>query len=724
MAPKPDFSGYASKSGIKCSDGRTIMPGAFQHQAGKRVPLVWQHQHDGPQNVLGYAILEHRDDGVYTYGYFNDTQAGKDSKALVQHGDVEALSIYANQLVHSGDKNVNYGMIREVSLVMAGANPGASIDNINLVHGDSVTVLEEEAIIFGEETNQLKYDSESTVRHSDEDNEDEDEDDGKTIAEVFETFNDEQAEAVRHMLSEALGAGGDDTELSIADVFSTLNETQEAVVRHMLSEALGEDTDDDDSDDSDISHAEGTNMAEKTVEDVFNTFSEEQKTVVYFMINEAVNGGSLKQSDGSDALYHQEGSDMGRNVFDNSDQGGKGKGESLSHDQLKTILDDAKKPGSTLKESFLAHAQDYGIENIDILFPDAKALANSPEIIGRRTEWVADVLNGTKHSPFARIKSTAVDLTAEEARAKGYAKGTLKKDEIIKLLKRVTTPGTIYKKQKLDRDDIVDIVDLDVVAWLKAEMRVMLDEELARAVLIGDGRESDDEDKIDEDHIRPIAFDNDMYAHQVQIEGELSPKVIIEQVLRARTNYKGTGTPNFYTTDKVLTDLILLEDKMGRRLYETEAALASALRVGKIVTVEVMDDTPEILGIVVNLADYTLGADRGGAVSMFDDFDIDYNQQKYLIETRVSGALTKPKSAVVLRRSLGTVITPTTPTYNGQTHVLTIPAKDGVIYSIDGQDVAAGDRTIDEHTDVEARPARGYSFPANTARNFSYTYTA
>jgi len=733
MAPKPDFSGYASKNGIKCSDGRTIMSGAFQHQDKQRVPLVWQHQHNGPENVLGHAILEHREDGVYAYGFFNDTEKGRDSKQLVQHGDVEALSIYANQLVHSGvtGKDVTHGMIREVSLVLAGANPGATIDNVNMMHGDgTMTPIEEEAIIFNDDTHSITpgeevvEDEQASIAHTDGDEE-------KSIADVFATFTEEQSAVVRHMLTEALGHSDEegDDELSIADVLDTLDDTQAAVVRHMLSEALGDEDDDDDEDDdeedSDISHAEGTNMADKTAEDVFDSFTEEQKALVYFMIGEATNGTTLAQGDNnSDTLAHQEGTDMGRNIFDTAGNGGSTTAQhTLSHSEVSTIVKDGPKFG-LLSESVLAHAGEYGIDNIDVLFPDAQNLANSPEIIGRRTEWVKDVLGATRKAPFSRIKSTAVDITAEEARAKGYVKGTLKKDEVIKLLKRVTTAKTIYKKQKLDRDDILEITSLDIVAWLKAEMRVMLDEELARAILIGDGRDADDDDKIDEDHIRPIAYDNEMYAHQVNLTSELAPKEIITAVLRARTYYKGTGTPTFYTTDKTLTDLILLEDKMGRRLYETEAALASALRVAKIVTVEVMDDAPDILGIVVNLTDYTIGTDRGGDVTMFSDFDIDFNQEKYLIETRVSGALTKPKSAVVIKRSLGTVVTPPQPSYNSSTHVLTIPDVDGVIYSIDGVDVQDGNRTIAEDTTVEARAAKGYSFPANTVNNWDYIYTA
>jgi hypothetical protein len=459
--------------------------------------------------------------------------------------------------------------------------------------------------------------------------------------------------------------------------------------------------------------------------------SEKQKNVVYFMIGEALEGSEgsdeLKQSDTSEHIAHaiQEGfNNMSRNAFESNGSAATEERPTLTHSQLETIVADAQKLGS-FKESFLQHAGTYGIDDIDVLFPDAKSVRNTPDVIGRRQEWVSEVLEGAKHSPFARIKSTAVDLTADEARAKGYVKGNLKKDEIIKLLKRVTTPTTIYKKQKLDRDDIVDITDLDVVAWLKAEMRVMLDEELARAILIGDGREVDDEDKIDEEKIRPIARDVDMYAHAITVASELSADAIIESVLRTRTYYKGTGTPTFYTTDAILTDLILLKDKVGRRLYETEASLSAALRVSKIVTVEVMESAPEILGIVVNMADYTIGADKGGQISMFDDFDIDYNQQKYLIETRVSGALTKPKSAIVIKKTLGVVVSPQTPSFNGATNTITIPSVAGVVYyNAETAAQVSGAVIISETTEIEARPDTGYSFPHNTDADWTYVYSS
>ncbi|ASR80073.1 head maturation protease [Arthrobacter phage Correa] len=657
MGPKPDFSGWATRSDIVCSDGRTIKDNAFKHQDKIRVPLVWQHQHNTPENVLGHAILENRQGGVYCYGYFNATDAANHiSKSLV-NGDLDSLSIYANGLRQSSKKEVLHGNITEVSLVLKGANEGAKIENVYIKHSDDhYEPIEDEGIIY----------SMLPLEHSD-------------------TQGDEQMPDLEH---------AEDQKKTVKEVLDTLTEEQKEAVYYMVGEALDENAEDDE--DAEHGDKEGSSFSEEDLKEI------------------------IKHA------YTEGAEEMARNVFDQTKGNGPADETVLAHADALEIatksMSNLAKYG-TLQESVLAHAQEYGIENIEILFPDAKAISNSPEIIGRRTEWVAEVLTKTKHSPFSRIKSTAVDLTADEARARGYVKGNLKKEEIIKLLKRVTTPTTIYKKQKLDRDDIVDIVDFNVVVWLKAEMRLMLDEELARAVLIGDGRESDDEDKVDEDKIRPIAYDADMYAHQVVVASDLAPGEIVETVLRTRTYYKGTGTPTFFTTDAILTDLILEKDKVGRRLYETEQSLAAALRVDKIVTVEVMEDAPDIVGIIVNLADYTIGSDKGGEVNMFDDFDIDYNQQKYLIETRVSGALTKPKSAVVIKRTLGTVVSPVSPSYDGVTHTITIPSIAGVVYSIDGETVS-GDVVISETTDVEARPATGYSFPPNTGRDWTFVYTA
>lgn len=699
-----DFSGYATKAGLKCSDGRTIMPDAFAHQDKMKVPLVWQHGHNEPTNVLGYAILENRDAshpdgaGTYAYGFFNSTDAGTSAKALVQHGDITALSIYANKLVERA-KNVLHGAIREVSLVLSGANPGALIDNVAIAHSDGeVETLEDEAIIFTgltlEHAETPSTTSDKTPANPDE----------ETVQQVYDTLTDKQKEVVHYMIGAALedGVAHSDDNSDEAEVVAT-DDTAVATTEVTTDDSTVVTTTEDAVDDSDVvTTNEGDADTTGNADDADTT-----------------NEGDLNHKEGS--------TDMTHNVFEQN--GAKPDGPTLSHDQLQTIVTDAQKIGS-FKEALLQHAAEYGITDIDMLFPDAKNVTSQPDLIARRTEWVKQVIDGSKHSPFSRIKSLAADLTAEEARAKGYVKGNLKKDEIIKLLKRVTTPTTVYKKQKLDRDDIVDITDLDVVAWLKWEMRFMLEEELARAILIGDGREPDDLDKIDEDKLRPIAWDDVMYAHAVNVVANITPDGVIEAVLRARKFYKGTGTPSFFTTDDTLTDMILIKDTTGRRLYNTEAELAAAIRVDKIVVVEVMENAPDLLGIVVNMMDYTIGADKGGALSMFDDFDIDYNQYKYLMETRISGALTKPKSAVVIKKVSGTTVTPLAPTYTQATHTIAIPVVTGVSYFdqstyVAGVSVAlTGNVVITETTDVMAVPNATYTFPHNIDADWTFAYVA
>jgi hypothetical protein len=541
-----------------------------------------------------------------------------------------------------------------------------------------------------------------------------------TVKDVFDAFSPEEKEVVYFMIGDAVEqakagsvaqSGLDDTEVVDG------SDATDAVVH----------------------------SADSTVKDVFETLSEEQKNVVYYMIGAAIDASqSASHSSDDNAeegnttnegdLKHTEGTVDMTNVFE---QNGIAPQEraTLTHDQLKTIVDDAQKIGS-FKESFLAHAVEYGIENIDFLFPDARTLASSPEMITRRQEWVSVVLNGAKKSPFSRIKTISADLTLDEARAKGYVKAALKKEEWFGLQKRITTPTTIYKKQKLDRDDIVDITDLDVVAWLKAEMRIMLDEEIARAVLVGDGREIDDEDKVNETNIRPIAYEEDFYAHKTIIAANVTGDAIVEAILRARPNYRGTGSPTLFCTEGLLTDLLLVKDKLGRRLYTSLDELAVTLRVSKIVPVPVMESLTtvggEILAIVVNLTDYTMGADKGGSISMFDDFDIDYNQYKYLMETRMSGALTLFKSALIVLRAAGTQVEATVPTFVPATGVLTIPAVAGVVYStsIDGGPtnvVASGAQAAiaaGTSVDVSAAPAVGYYFPHNFDADWTFTRIA
>ena len=570
MENKFDFSGWATKANIKCADGRTIMPNAFEHNDGKTVPLVWNHQHDNPNEVLGHALLENRPEGVYAYCTFNDTESGQVAKQLVQHGDVDALSIYANQLKERMSC-VIHGNIREVSLVLAGANPGASIQNV-IKHGEE---FDDEAEIYTGESIELMHSDSGSSSSSEEDDKKKKED------------------------------------------------------------------------------SESNSDSEETVGDVFNTLNEKQKNVVLGLIGQALedNGSDKENEGGDDTMKH--------NVFDNEQIQTEGV---LSHDAMNTIITDAKRYGS-LKESFLAHAGDYGIDDIDWLFPDAKNLNTPPEFIKRDTGWVPKVMNSIKHSPFSRIKSMFADITEDEARAKGYIKGKLKKEEVFGLLKRTTTPTTIYKKQKLDRDDVIDITDFDVVSWLKAEMRTMLDEEIARAILVGDGRLASSDDKINEQNIRPIWKDDDLFTIKATVNvtststDEEKAKEFIRTVIKSRKNYKGSGEPTLYTTEDVLTDCLLIEDTNGRIIYDSVSKLATTLRVKEIVTVPVMEnlsrqngsaETLNLMGIIVNLSDYNVGADKGGAISMFEDFDIDYNQQKYLIETRCSGALIKPYSAIAL----------------------------------------------------------------------------
>ena len=570
-----DFSGWATRNDLKCSDGRIIRKDAFKSNDGQKVPLVWNHQHSDPNEVLGHAVLENRDEGVYAYCKFNDTESGRTAKLLVQHGDVNALSIYANQLKQQGP-NVMHGNIRELSLVLAGANPGAFIESI-IKHGEE---SDEEGIIYT----------------------------------------------------------GENIILSHSEPAEEPKKSEEEELKHA----------DDKKEDTKVAEEPKKNEGEETVADVFNTMNEKQKTVVYAMIGQALEDNN--NSEGGDE-------EMKHNVFDKDIENQE---NVLSHDAMETIIADGKRYGS-LKESFLAHAEEYGIKEIETLFPEAKSLNNPPEFIKREMGWVQKVMSGVHHTPFSRIKSSFADITEDDARAKGYIKGKLKKEEVFSLLKRTTTPTTIYKKQKLDRDDVIDITDFDVVAWLKSEMRMMLDEEIARAILVGDGRLASSDDKINESNIRPIWKDEDLYNIKATIEVDAAAtpdqkaKAAIRAIIKSRKNYKGSGNPALYTTEDFLTDCLLLEDMNGRVIYDTEEKLRTALRVSSIITVPVMEGLTrkddegndlDLLGIIVNLNDYNVGADKGGAINMFDDFDIDYNQQKYLIETRCSGALIKPFSAI------------------------------------------------------------------------------
>ena len=569
-----DFSGYATRNDLQCGDGRIIRKNAFIDNDGREVPLVWNHQHNSPEDVLGHALLENREDGVYAYCTFNDTEYGRLAKKLVQHGDIRSLSIYANKLKQIGN-DVIHGVIRELSLVHAGANSGAFIDQV-MAHSDDG---DDGGMIIGYDENIMLY-------HSSD----------------FEKKDVEKKEK----------------------------------------------------EDSKMEGDKKEEKKEKTVADVFNELTEEQKNVVYAMIGQAIEEGKSGEKNNDDGGKEE----MKHNVF----EGDETQENVLSHAAMETIISDAKRYGS-VKESFLAHAEDYGIDQIDYLLPDVKSLNTPPEFIQRDMGWVQKVMSKTHHTPFSRIKSMFADITEDEARAKGYIKGKLKKEEVFSLLKRTTTPTTIYKKQKMDRDDVIDITDFDVIAWLKSEMRMMLDEEIARAILVGDGRMASSDDKINEQNIRPILNDADLFTIRWSVAAGSSDddkaKNFIRAAIKSRKNYKGSGNPVLFTTEDMLTDMLLLEDTIGHKLYKTEAELATALRVTEIVTVPVMEnltdkDSKEVYGIIVNLSDYNVGADKGGAINMFDDFDIDYNQQKYLIETRCSGALIKPFSAIVLRAGSAT----------------------------------------------------------------------
>lgn len=564
-----DFCGWATKANVRCADGVTIKPGAFDDCDGAIVPLVWNHQHDRIDNVLGRGLLKCRPQGVYVYGSLNDGESGQTAKIALKHGDIGSMSILANKIRKSGP-NVVHGVIREVSLVLAGANPEAVIDEV-LAHSD---------------------------------------DEGTS----------------------AIMAGFDDEDICI----------QHGVFEE---EDMKEEKDT-------LIHAEGAD-SEETIEDVFNTLTDKQKIAVYAMIGAIAEGEDEEDEDeGGDQMAHH--------LFEKEDEKDDGV---LMHDAMNTIIGDAKRFGS-MKESFLQHAETYGIDQIEYLYPDAKTMQNTPQFIQRDMGWVTKVMSGVHHSPFSRVKSIFADITEDDARAKGYMKGKLKKEEVFGLLKRATTPTTVYKKQKMDRDDVIDITDFDVVSWLKGEMRKMLDEELARAILIGDGRPASSDDKISEEHIRPIMKDEELFAIQAKVNvksadtSDVRAKEFIKTAIRARKDYKGSGQPSLFTTEDMLTEMLLLEDNIGRTLYADEAALARKLRVREIVTVPVMEGVKgkgqgNLMGIIVNMVDYNIGADKGGAINMFEDFDIDYNQQKYLIETRCSGALVMPYSAIVLEEKVG-----------------------------------------------------------------------
>jgi HK97 family phage prohead protease len=625
-----DFSGWASKNDLKCADGRTIRHNAFKVNDGKTVPLVWNHQHNSIDNVLGHAILENRDNGVYCYGVFNKTPGGQNAKECLHNGDISGISVWANNIDEDESKNVYHGVIREVSLVLAGANPGAFVESV-VAHGEPMDAYDDEGIFYtGEDI---------IIEHAiDKKKKDEDEDEDKDEDEDEEVEDDED----------------DDSEDEEDDIDEeSEDEEKKKMIKH--------------SDD-------------KTVGEVLDTLNDDQKKAVAIVIDQVLKDekGAKDTDDDSD---NEEEKEVKHNVFDTEEQQAT---NYISHADFQQIMADAKRLGSlrdAVNENFeeggvLAHSipmdgmtgpssatasQAYGFRDPDMLFPEFRSVnGNTPEWLSREMDWVQKVLGGVHRTPFSRIKSVYADITEDAARAKGYIKGNLKKEEVFTLLKRTTDPQTIYKKQKMDRDDIIDITDFDVVAWIKAEMRVMLNEEIARAILIGDGRSADSDDKIQENHVRPIVTDVDLYNVKVPVT-KAGAKEQINAIIRARKKYKGTGNPTFFTTEDVITEMLLLEDGIGHKLYKTEQELATALRVSSIVTVEPMEGYKvkinnanyDLIGVIVNLTDYNVGADKGGEINLFDDFDIDYNQFKYLMETRISGALIKPFSALTIYNNVG-----------------------------------------------------------------------
>jgi len=624
---KYDFSGWATKNNIRCSDGRIIRQNAFIDNDGSEVPLVWNHLHNDPNNVLGHALLENRDEGVYAYCTFNDTKNGRNARELVQHGDVTALSIYANKLKQNGG-NVLHGQIREVSLVLAGANPGASIDSV-ISHGEE---LDDEAIIYNGEYG------------------------------LYLSHSDDESDDYEDIKPGPRNAKGN-KERTIQDVIDEMTEEQRSVLYALVGQALQQGSS------GNIQHSdtneEDYDMDETTIQDVLDGLTDEEYEVVCGLVGQALEDGAsgayVDDDDYDEDYYDEEDEDMKHNVFDNEYYDD----DVLMHTEIANeAIRDFKEYGS-MRESFLAHAAANNIENLDYIFPEAHELNTPPKWINdKKDEWVNIFMNAVTHTPFSRVKTTFAEMTFDQARAKGYIKGNMKKDIAMTLLKRVTTPTTIYIKNKIDRDDLVDITDFDVVMWQKAKMRKLLDKELCLAMLLGDGRETSDEDKINEQNVRPILTDEDMFTIKYTVtkgtdykdttnsssDNDSETKGIIRAAIRARKDYRGSGNPTFFTTEDTLTSMLLIEDQNGRLIYDSQEKLATALRCSKIVTVPEMESHTDIYGIIVNPTDYTAGADKGGSVNMFDDFDIDYNQMKYLMETRMSGALTEPYSAIVLKK--------------------------------------------------------------------------
>ena len=628
-----DFGGYATKNNIRCSDGRTILRDAFKDNDGSIVPLVWNHQHDDPMNVLGHARLENRKDGVYAYCYLNDSEQANHARELVKHGDINAMSIFANRL-QQNNGNVHHGVIREVSLVLAGANPGAYIEENSFEHSDGTTqyLAEGEALIYSDSPLNI-------LVHADKKDDEEDKKEEETTEEVTEEKTEEEPDMASEQEASSEDQNGS-SDKTVEEVFNTIPEETQEIIHYIIGcVSEGEDIEEDQVD---------------SVKQALDSLNEEQRTVVEYLVGQAAENSDNNEDVDEEEVDVEEEETVKHNIFDNTiDE------STLIHsEEIAAAISDGQKFGS-MKQAFIEHS----IDDIEYLFPEARLATPTPEMITRPMGWVSEVWNAVKKSPFSRIKSMAADLTEDEARAKGYIKGKEKAEEKFGLLKRVTTPQTIYKKQALDRDDIIDITDFDVVAWLKAEMRMMLDEELSRAILVGDGRSVGHQDKIKEENIRPIYQDDDTYTIHYEVDTDSAAddneksQILVDSAVRARADYRGSGTPVFYASTNVINDMLLARDKIGHRLYGNETDLAAALRVSRIVEVPILEGIERtdketkkhtLLGLIVNLGDYTIGADKGGEVNFFDDFDIDYNKEKYLLETRCSGCLTKPYSAIAL----------------------------------------------------------------------------
>lgn len=679
-----DFGGWATKANLLCADGVTILPGAFKGQDGDQVTLVYQHGHKSPTEILGHAILMERDEGTYAYGFFNDTPAAQAAKAAVQHGDIKALSIYANELIKRGN-NILHGKICELSLVIAGANPGAMIDAVTIEHSDWIEQVEGEAIIYTGDEIVLEHSADSSAGE-------------KTIEEIVDGMDDLEQQAFYTVLDLLVEA---EKKLGNADTGDSAQHS-----------ALGDDAGDaDDAQSTEDQQADDkTDDDEPTVDENGGDAGDDTKT------NDSQEGDNNMGKDNT--LEHT-------NVFEPKDDEAPHGKHVLTKKDKDVIFHDAMRLGS-MKDAVDAYCIQHGIDSIDILFPDARNLDQTPQFLKRRTEWVSNFMDQCTKTPFSKIKNLWADITEDEARAKGYIKGNEKKEEFFNVAKRVTGPTTIYKKQKLDRDDILDITDFDVVAWLKMEMRVMLDEEIARAALVGDGRDVTSPDKIKEDCIRPIAKDNEFFTSVVNVNISGSVQAFIDAVVKGRVMYKGTGQPTMYTTESVISAFLLLKDTLGRDLYRSVEEVASKLRVREIVAVEIMEEYDDIIAVLVNPMDYTFGANRGGEVTMFDQFDIDFNQQKYLIETRCCGALTKLKSAIVFRNAGDdTFITATAPTFDPVTSKVTVPLQAHVTFKNDANGTTISNTTITldpgERIKVVAVAADGYYFATSDDDEWVFT---